>query len=64
MTSKNSGSKKIGKKAIHLVNAWASEQRLVLGQTKVDEKINEIKAIPELIKVLEISGCMETIDAM
>ncbi|PSB08435.1 ISAs1 family transposase [Pleurocapsa sp. CCALA 161] len=63
-TLKHSGSKGIGKKAIHLVNAWASEQRLVLGQTKVHDKSNEITAIPELIKVLELSGCLVTIDAM
>lgn len=63
-TLKHSGSKGIGKKAIHLVNAWASEQRLVLGQTKVNGKSNEITAIPELIKVLELSGCLVTIDAM
>lgn len=63
-TLKHSGSKGIGKKAIHLVNAWATEQRLVLGQTKVNDKSNEITAIPELIKVLELSGCLVTIDAM
>jgi predicted transposase YbfD/YdcC len=63
-TLKHSGSKKTGKKAIHLVNAWASKQRLVLGQTKVHNKSNEITAIPELIKVLELSGCLVTIDAM
>ncbi|MEY2831499.1 MAG: hypothetical protein RLZZ574_757 [Cyanobacteriota bacterium] len=57
-------SKGIGKKAIHLVNAWATEQRLVLGQKKVNEKSNEITAIPELIKVLELTGCLVTIDAM
>jgi predicted transposase YbfD/YdcC len=63
-TLKHSGSKGIGKNAIHLVNAWASEQRLVLGQVKVNDKSNEITAIPELIKVLELSGCLVTIDAM
>lgn len=63
-TLKHSGSKGIGKKAIHVVNAWANEQRLVLGQTKVNDKSNEITAIPELIKVLELSGCLVTIDAM
>lgn len=63
-TLKHSGSKGIGKKAIHLVNAWASEQRLVLGQRKVDRKSNEITAIPELIKTLELTGCLVTIDAM
>ena len=40
------------------------QQRLVLGQVKVHEKTNEITAIPELIKVLELSGCLVTIDAM
>lgn len=63
-TLKHSDSKGIGKKAIHLVNAWANEQRLVLAQTKVNEKSNEITAIPELIEVLELSGCIVTIDAM
>lgn len=63
-TLKHSGSKGIGKKAIHLVNAWANEQQLVLGQVKVNDKSNEITAIPELIKVLELSGCLVTIDAM
>jgi predicted transposase YbfD/YdcC len=63
-TLKHYGSKGIGKKAIHLVNAWASEQRLVLGQRKVDQRSNEITAIPELIKLLELTGCLVTIDAM
>ncbi|MDZ4876612.1 MAG: ISAs1 family transposase ISAsp2 [Chroococcidiopsis cubana SAG 39.79] len=52
------------KKAIHMVSAWATEQRLVLGQVKVDEKSNEITAIPELLKVLSLQGCIVTIDAM
>lgn len=63
-TVKHSGSKSKGKKAIHIVNAWATEQKLVLGQLKVKNKSNEITAIPELIKVLELSGCLVTIDAM
>lgn len=63
-TLKHSGSKGRGKRAIHIVNAWATEQKLVLGQLKVDDKSNEITAIPELIKVLELSGCLVTIDAM
>lgn len=50
--------------AIHMVSAWATTNRLVLGQQKVDKKSNEITAIPELIKVLELSGCIVTIDAM
>lgn len=52
------------KKAIHMVSAWATENRLVLGQVKVDKKSNEITAIPELLKLLELSGCIVTIDAM
>ena len=52
------------KKAIHMISAWASSQKLVLGQRKVDSKSNEITAIPQLIKVLELSGCLVTIDAM
>jgi predicted transposase YbfD/YdcC len=54
----------IGKGAIDMVSAWACENRLVLGQVKVDEKSNEITAIPQLLKALEISGCIVTIDAM
>ena len=47
-----------------MVSAWASENRLVLGQVKVAEKSNEITAIPELLALLEVSGCIVTIDAM
>lgn len=54
----------LGKKAIHLVSAWASENRLVLAQRKVDSKTNEITVIPELLEALEIGGCIITIDAM
>ena len=50
--------------AIHMVSAWATQNRLVLGQVKVDGKSNEITAIPELLKLLELSGCIVTIDAM
>ncbi len=53
-----------GKGAIHMVSAWAAENRLVLGQVKVDEKSNEITAIPELLKVLALNGCIVTLDAM
>ena len=52
------------KAAIHMVSAWASECQLVLGQLKTEEKSNEITAIPELIKVLDVQGCIVTIDAM
>ena len=49
---------------IHVVSAWACESSLVLGQLRVDEKTNEIKAIPELLDILCIKGCIVTIDAM
>lgn len=51
-------------KAIHMVSAWASKNRMVLGQIKTKEKSNEITAIPLLLKMLDISGCTVTIDAM
>ncbi|MDY6900789.1 MAG: ISAs1 family transposase [Cyanobacteriota bacterium] len=50
--------------ALHLVSAWASENRLFLGQVKVESKTNEITAIPSLLALLDISGCIITIDAM
>ena len=50
--------------ALHIVSAWASEHRLLLGQVKVASKSNEITAIPVLLKLLDISGCIITIDAM
>ncbi|NER05698.1 MAG: ISAs1 family transposase [Okeania sp. SIO3C4] len=50
--------------ALHVVSAWASEHRLMLGQVKVDRKSNEITAIPALLKLLDISGCIITIDAI
>ena len=53
-----------GKKALHMVSAWAAENRLVLAQVAVDEKSNEITAIPELLKLLVLEGCIVTIDAM
>ena len=53
-----------GKAAIYMVSAWATQNQLVLGQTKVADKSNEITAIPELLQLLEISGCIVTIDAI
>ena len=53
-----------GKTAINMVSAWASENQMVLGQVKVDDKSNEITAIPELLEMLEVTGCILTIDAM
>ncbi len=52
------------KSAIHMVNAWASHNRVCIGQYKTDEKSNEITAIPKLLEILELSGCIVTIDAM
>jgi predicted transposase YbfD/YdcC len=63
-TVRRSHDKSNGKSAIHMVSAWASDNGIVLGQVKTDEKSNEITAIPELIKTLEIEGCIVTIDAM
>lgn len=53
-----------GKAAIHMVSAWATENKLSLGQVVVDQKSNEITAIPELLRLLEVSGAVVTIDAM
>ena len=50
--------------AIHMVSAWACGQKLVIGQRKVDDKSNEITAIPELLELLKIKGAIVTIDAM
>jgi predicted transposase YbfD/YdcC len=61
---RRSHDKTLGKKAIHMVSAWAEENRLVLGQVKVDDKSNEITAIPQLLDLIEIAGCIVTIDAM
>lgn len=61
---RRSHDKGIGKAAIDMVSAWASANHLVLGQVKVDDKSNEITAIPELLRVLEIAGCIVTIDAI
>lgn len=52
------------KNALHLVCAWSVENHLVLGQTAVDDKSNEITAIPQLLKLLELQGAIVTIDAM
>ncbi len=53
-----------GKKALHMVSAWAAENRLVLAQVAVEEKSNEITAIPKLLRQLALSGCIVTIDSM
>lgn len=52
-----------GHYAIHMVSAWACENRLVLGQVKVNDKSNELKAIPQLLALLDLRGCIVTVDA-
>ncbi len=63
-TLKGSYDRVMGKTALHLVSAWSSQYRLVLGQVKVADKSNEITAIPALLELLDIAGCIITIDAM
>ena len=63
-TLRRSYDRRSAKAAIHLGSAWATHNRVVLGQLKTEEKSNEITAIPELLKVLDVSGCIVTIDAM
>lgn len=63
-TLRRSHNQTIGKAAIHMVSAWASLNQVGLGQLKVDEKSNEITAIPALLEMLEIAGCIVTIDAL
>lgn len=63
-TVRRSHDRTLGKGAIHMVNVWASSNGLALGQTKVEEKSNEITAIPKLLQLLELAGCIVTIDAM
>jgi predicted transposase YbfD/YdcC len=53
-----------GQNPLHVVSAWASANRVVLGQVMVDEKSNEITAIPKLLQMLELRGAVVTIDAM
>ena len=63
-TSRRSHARGKGREPLHLVSAWAARQRLVLGQEAVDEKSNEIVAIPLLLERLELAGALVTIDAM
>ena len=51
-------------KGLHLVSAWASGLRLSLGQVAVDDKSNEITAVPKLLELLELAGAVVTLDAM
>ena len=63
-TARASLDRAAGQKPLHVVSAWAREAGLVLGQVAVDEKSNEITAIPKLLAMLELSGALVTIDAM
>lgn len=63
-TSRRAHNRCQGKNPLHLVSAWASRQRLVLGQQACEEKSNEITAIPALLERLELAGALVTIDAM
>jgi hypothetical protein len=63
-TSRRSHDRRKGRLPLHTVSAWASRQRLVLGQEAVSEKSNEITAIPLLLRRLELTGALVTIDAM
>jgi predicted transposase YbfD/YdcC len=63
-TMRGSGGKKTSKAPVHMVSAFAARQRLVLAQTKVDAKSNEIVAIPALLDMMAIEGAVVTIDAM
>ena len=63
-TARRSHHKQSGIRAMHLVSAWATRNRLTLGQVKVDEKSNEITAVPELLRLLAIKGCIVTVDAL
>jgi len=63
-TLRRSHDRAAGKKALHMVSAWAVENRLVLAQLATEEKSNEITAIPVLLRQLALAGCIVTIDAM
>lgn len=63
-TMRGSQDRNSGKQAITMISAWAVHNHLVLGQRKVDDKSNEISAIPELLNLLDLAGCIVTIDAM
>lgn len=63
-TLRGSHNRKAGQNPLHLVSAWCAKNRLTLGQVAVDAKSNEITAIPELLKLLELRGAIVSIDAM
>jgi hypothetical protein len=61
---RGSARRTVGRSALHVVSAWAVENRLTLGQVATDAKSNEITAIPELLAFLDLKGAVVTIDAM
>jgi predicted transposase YbfD/YdcC len=63
-TVRRSHDRRAGKGPLHVVSAWAAGAHLVLGQTAVETKSNEITAIPEVLRQLDLHGCIVTIDAM
>ncbi|WP_218068085.1 ISAs1 family transposase [Candidatus Thiosymbion oneisti] len=63
-TASGSRDRRRGRHALHMVSAWAERSRLVLGQEATAEKSNEITAIPKLLELLELTGCIVTLDAM
>lgn len=63
-TLRRSHDRAAGKEAIQMVSAWAAENSLVLGQLKVAEQSNEITAIPKLLEMLDLAGCIVTTDAI
>jgi predicted transposase YbfD/YdcC len=63
-TARRSFDRQKGRAPLHLISAWACEQRLVLGQLRVEDKSNEIPALPELLAVLALDGCIVTADAL
>jgi predicted transposase YbfD/YdcC len=63
-TARRSFDRQTGRAPLHLISAWACEQRLVLGQLRVADRSNEIPALPELLALLVLDGCIVTTDAM
>ncbi len=63
-TARGSRDRKNNRNPLHMVSAWACANRMVLGQQATDDKSNEITAIPKLLELLELKGCIVTIDAM
>ena len=63
-TLRGSHNRKKGLRPLHLVSAWAVNNRIMLGQVKTEEKSNEIEAIPRLLKIIDVKGSIVTMDAM